>query len=84
MQNKKTDRKTKIEMIEERKKINGFNQYILKRYGNRGATILKLSEGLDELDTLLGIKRSSQFDSEDIKHLTEGQSKELIILKKLD
>lgn len=84
MENKKMERKTKIEMIEERKKMNGFNQYILKRYGEKGANTLRLSEGLDELDILLVIKRSSKFDDEDKKHLTDGQSKELVILEKFD
>jgi hypothetical protein len=77
-------RKTKTETIEERKKLNGFNEYILKRYREKGARALKFSEGLDELDILLAIKRSSKFDDEDKKHLTEGQYKELVRLEKLD
>ncbi len=77
-------RKTKTEIIEERKKLNGFNQYILKRYREKGARAIKFSQGLDELDILLGIKKSSKFDDEDKKHLTEGQLKELVKLKKFD
>lgn len=77
-------RKTKTETIEERKKLNGFNEYILKRYREKGARALKFSEGLDELDILLGIKKSSKFDEEDKKHLTEGQIKELVKLEKFD
>jgi hypothetical protein len=77
-------RKTKIETIEERKKLNGFNEYILKRYREKGARALKFSEGLDELDILLAIKRSSKFDDEDKRHLAEGQLKELVKLEKLD
>ena len=77
-------RKTKIQTIEERKKLSGFNEYILKRYREQGSRALRFSEGLDELDILLGIKKSSKFDDEDKKHLTEGQLKELVRLEKLD
>lgn len=77
-------RKTKTEIIEERKKLSGFNQYILKRYREKGARAIKFSQGLDELDILLGIKKSSKFDGEDKKHLTEGQLKELEKLEKFD
>ncbi len=77
-------RKTKTEIIEERKKLNGFNQYILKRYREKGARAIKFSQGLDELDILLGIKKSSKFVDEFKKHLTEGQLKELVKLKKFD
>jgi hypothetical protein len=93
MEHKNNEQKTKTEIIEERKKWNGFNRYILKRYGEIGADIIKSSEGLDELDILLAIKsafhqswcaRSSKFDNEDKRHLTEGQSKELVILEKFD
>jgi hypothetical protein len=84
MEHKTNEQKTKTEIIEERKKWNGFNRYILKRYGEIGADIIKSSEGLDELDILLAIKRSSKFDNEDKRHLTEGQSKEVVILEKFD
>jgi hypothetical protein len=84
MENKKIGQKTKTETIEERKRLKGFNQYILKRYREKGARILKLSQGLDELDILLGIKESSKFDNEDKKYLTEGQLKDLITLKRFD
>jgi len=77
-------RKTKTEIIEERKKSSNFNEYILKRYREKGARAIKFSEGLDELDILLAIKRSSKFDEEDKKHLTEGQIKELAKLEKFD
>ena len=81
MEIRKMGRKTKTEIIEERKKLSSFNEYILKRYRERA---LRFSEGLDELDILLAIKRSSKFDDEDKKHLTEGQLKELAKLEKLD
>jgi hypothetical protein len=84
MENKIMGRKTKIEIIEERKKWNGFNQYILKRYREKGIIAIKSSQGLDELDILLGIKTSSKFDDEDKKYLSEGQLKELVILEKFD
>ena len=77
-------RKTKTQVIEERKKLSGFNDYILKRYREKGSRAIRFSEGLDELDILLAIKRSSKFDDEDKKHLTEGQLKELINLQKFD
>lgn len=77
-------RKTKTEIIEERKKSSGFNEYILKRYREKGARALKFSQGLDELDILLGIKKSSNFDGEDKKYLPEGQLKELVKLEKFD
>ncbi len=77
-------RKTKTEIIEERKKLNGFNEYILKRYREKGLRAIKSSDGLDELDILLAIKKSSKFDEEDKKHLTEGQLKELVRLEKFD
>lgn len=77
-------RKTKTEIIEERKKNSDFDAYILKRYREKGARAIKFSKGLDELDILLGIKKSSKFDDEDKKHLTEGQLKELLKLEKLD
>ena len=77
-------RKTKTEIIEERKKLSGFNQYILKKYKEKGARAIKFSQGLDELDILLGIKRSSKFDDEDKKYLPEGQLKELSRLEKID
>lgn len=77
-------RKTKTEVIEERKKLSNFNEYILKRYREKGARAIKSSVGLDELDVLLAIKKSSKFDDEDKKHLTEGQIKELIKLEKFD
>ena len=77
-------RKTKTEVIEERKKLSGFNDYILKKYREIGVRAIRFSEGLDELDILLAIKRSSKFDDEDKKHLTEGQLKELAKLEKLD
>ena len=77
-------RQTKTEIIEDRKKLSGFNEYILKRYREIGARAIKFSQGLDELDILLGIKRSSKFDDEDKKHLTEGQLKELTKLEKFD
>ena len=77
-------RKTKTEIIEERKKLSGFNEYILKRYREKGARAIRFSEGSDELDILLGIKKTSKFDEEDKKHLTEGQLKELVKLEKFD
>lgn len=77
-------RKTKTEVIEERKKLNGFNEYILKRYREKGARAIKFSQGVDELDILLGIKKSSKFDDEDKKYLTEGQLKELVNLDKFE
>lgn len=84
MEIRKMGRKTKTEIIEERKKLSSFNEYILKRYREKGTRSLRFSEGLDELDILLAIKRSSKFDDEDKKHLTEGQLKELAKLEKLD
>lgn len=77
-------RRTKTEIIEERKKLSGFNEYILKKYREKGSKALRFSEGLDELDILLGIKKSSRFDDEDKKHLTEGQLRELVKLEKFD
>lgn len=77
-------RKTKAELFEERKKTNGFNEYILKRYKEKGKRAIHSSEGLDELDTLLAIKKASKFDDEDKKYLFEGQLKELERLQILD
>lgn len=81
------NRKTKIikkEELEKRKMLKNFNEYILKRYKEKGRRAIRFSEGLDELDILLGIKKSSRFDDEDKKYLTEGQLKELDKLEKFD
>lgn len=70
-------RRIRPEIIEERKKSNGFNEYILKKYKEKGKRAIRFSEGLDELDILLGIKKALKFDDEDKKYLIESQLKEL-------
>ncbi len=77
-------RMLKKDIVEERKKIKGFNEYILKKYKEKGIRAVRYSEGIDELDILLGIKKSSKFDDEDKKYLTEEQIKELVRLERLD
>lgn len=73
-----------VEAVEERKKLSGFKEYILNRYKERGKRALRSSQGLDELDTLLAIKRSSKFDEEDEKYLNKSQLKELERLRLID
>lgn len=77
-------RKIRPEVIEERKKSRGFNEYILKKYKVKGKRAIRFSEGLDELDILLGIKKALKFDDEDKKYLTESQLKELEKIYKLE
>ncbi len=77
-------RKTKAELFEERKKASGFIEYVLKRYKERGKRAVYSSQGLDELDTLLAIKKASKFDDEDKKYLFEEQKKELERLQIFD
>jgi hypothetical protein len=76
--------RTKQEIFEERKRINRFNDYILSRYKEKGKMAIESSQGLDELDTLLAIKKASKFDDEDKKYLYENQLKELERLKHFD
>ncbi len=80
----RTRKIVKKEVLEKRKKTSGFNEYLAKKYKMKGIRALKFSEGLDELDMLLGIKRSIDFDDQDKKYLDEEQLKELEKLKKFD
>jgi len=77
-------RKARLETIEERKKLSGFNEYILKKYKEKGRRAIRFSQGVDELDILLGIKKALKFDDEDKKYLIESQLKELEKLYKFE
>jgi len=59
----------RFDQLVERKESSGFNEYILKKYGNKGKRDLDMYVGLDEFDILLGIKDLEELDEDDKKFL---------------
>jgi hypothetical protein len=54
-----------------------FVQYITKKYGPKGRRSIRFADRIDELDILLGVKNSIDFDEDDKKFLNQAQLNEL-------
>jgi hypothetical protein len=54
-----------------------FMQYITKKYGAKGRRSIRFADRIDELDILLGVKDSIDFDEDDKKFLSQTQLDEL-------
>ena len=54
-----------------------FVQYMTKKYGAKGRRSIRFADRMDELDILLGVKDSTDFDEDDKKFLSNVQLDEL-------
>ncbi len=54
-----------------------FVQYMTKKYGAKGRRSIRFADRIDELDILLGVKESTDFDEDDKKFLSHVQLNEL-------
>jgi hypothetical protein len=54
-----------------------FVQYMTKKYGAKGRRSIRFADRINELDILLGVKDSTDFDEDDKKFLSREQLDEL-------
>lgn len=54
-----------------------FVQYMTKKYGAKGRRSIRFADRIDELDILLGVKDSTDFDLDDKRFLNREQLDEL-------